>query len=112
MAEQTIPGGAAGTPVIILKDGSTQSRGRDAQKNNLLASKLVVDIVKSSLGPRGRDKMLVDSLGDVTITNDGLFEEALIKPQEPSSRENLTPFTVKISVIERSSILIFSFFNC
>ena len=44
MAEHTIPGGAAGTPVIILKDGSTQSRGRDAQKNNLLASKLVVDL--------------------------------------------------------------------
>ena len=86
MAEHTIPGGAAGTPVIILKDGSTQSRGRDAQKNNLLASKLVVDIVKSSLGPRGRDKMLVDSLGDVTITNDGATMLKELDVQHPAAK--------------------------
>mgnify|MGYP003318811605 CR=1 FL=1 len=58
-------------PVVLLKDGATQTKGRDAQKNNIAAAKLVAELVKTSLGPRGLDKMLVDSLGDVTITNDG-----------------------------------------
>ena len=56
---------------MILKEGSGRSRGKEAQHNNIQAAKLVAEIVKSSLGPRGMDKMLVDSLGDVTITNDG-----------------------------------------
>ena len=55
-------------PVLVLKESALQEKGRDAQKNNIMAAKLVADIVKSSLGPRGLDKMLVDSLGDVTIT--------------------------------------------
>jgi len=58
-------------PVLVLKESALQEKGKDAQKNNIMAAKLVADIVKSSLGPRGLDKMLVDSLGDVTITNDG-----------------------------------------
>ncbi|MEO9321169.1 MAG: TCP-1/cpn60 chaperonin family protein, partial [Nitrososphaera sp.] len=62
---------AGGVPVLILKEGSSQTKGRDAQKNNITAAKLVAEIVKTSLGPRGMDKMLVDTLGDVTITNDG-----------------------------------------
>src|SRR6478609_1813613 len=62
---------AGGMPVIILKEGTRENKGRDAQKNNITAAKIVGDIVKTSLGPRGMDKMLVDSLGDVTITNDG-----------------------------------------
>ncbi|MEO9321040.1 MAG: TCP-1/cpn60 chaperonin family protein, partial [Nitrososphaera sp.] len=58
-------------PVLILKEGTKENKGRDAQKNNITAAKLVAEIVKTSLGPRGMDKMLVDTLGDVTITNDG-----------------------------------------
>ena len=54
-----------------MKEGSSQTKGRDAQKNNIMAAKIIADLLKSSLGPRGMDKMLVDSLGDVTITNDG-----------------------------------------
>ena len=62
---------AGGMPVIILREGTKETKGRDAQKNNITAAKLIAEIVRSSLGPRGMDKMLVDSLGDVTITNDG-----------------------------------------
>src|SRR5207245_1090540 len=62
---------AGGIPVVILKDGAQQTKGRDAQKNNISAAKLIAEIIHTSLGPRGMDKMLVDSLGDVTITNDG-----------------------------------------
>ncbi|MDG6965797.1 MAG: thermosome subunit, partial [Nitrososphaerota archaeon] len=61
----------SGQPVLILKEGSSQSRGREAQRNNISAAKLISEIVRTSIGPRGMDKMLVDSLGDVTITNDG-----------------------------------------
>nr|MDO8133257.1 thermosome subunit beta [Candidatus Njordarchaeum guaymaensis] len=62
---------AGGVPVLILKEGATRSRGRDAQHNNIMAAMIIAEAVKSSLGPKGMDKMLVDSLGDVTITNDG-----------------------------------------
>lgn len=62
---------SGGTPILILREGSKQSRGREAQKNNFTAAKLIAQVVRSSLGPRGMDKMLVDNLGDVTITNDG-----------------------------------------
>jgi len=58
-------------PVLILKEGSTRSRGREAQHNNIMAARIIAQAVKSSLGPKGMDKMLVDSLGDVTITSDG-----------------------------------------
>jgi thermosome len=61
----------AGTPVLILKEGSTRERGRGAQHANITAARIVAEAVKSSLGPKGMDKMLVDSLGDVTITSDG-----------------------------------------
>ena len=62
---------AAGIPVLILKEGSTRTRGREAQHNNIMAARIIAEAVKSSLGPKGMDKMLVDSLGDVTITSDG-----------------------------------------
>ncbi len=62
---------SAGIPVLILKEGSSRTRGREAQHNNIMAAKIVAEAVKSSLGPRGMDKMLVDSFGDVTITSDG-----------------------------------------
>ena len=51
-----------GVPVIVLKEGSKQSRGKDAQRNNINAAKLIAEIIQTSLGPRGMDKMLVDSL--------------------------------------------------
>ncbi len=60
-----------GTPILILKEGSTRSRGREAQHANITAARIIAEAVKSSLGPKGMDKMLVDSLGDVTITSDG-----------------------------------------
>ena len=62
---------AAGTPVIILREGSSRSRGREAQHANIMAARIVAEAVKSALGPKGMDKMLVDSFGDVTITSDG-----------------------------------------
>ena len=64
-------GGQQIQPVLILPEGTLRTRGRDAQKNSIAAAKLVADAVRTTLGPKGMDKMLVDSLGDVTITNDG-----------------------------------------
>jgi len=61
----------AGVPVLILKEGSTRSRGREAQRANITAARIIAEAVRSALGPKGMDKMLVDSLGDVTITSDG-----------------------------------------
>jgi thermosome len=62
---------AGGVPVLVLKEGSSRSRGREAQHTNIEAAKIVAETVKSALGPKGMDKMLVDSFGDVTITSDG-----------------------------------------
>jgi len=58
-------------PIVLLKEGSTENKGKDAQRNNIAAAKQVANMVKSCLGPRGMDKMLVSSIGDATITNDG-----------------------------------------
>jgi thermosome len=60
-----------GVPVLILREGSGRSRGRDAQRNNIMAARTIAEAVKSALGPKGMDKMLVDSSGDVIITSDG-----------------------------------------
>jgi len=60
-----------GQPVLILKEGTTRSRGREAQRNNIMAARIIGEVLKTTLGPRGMDKMLIDSLGDITITNDG-----------------------------------------
>lgn len=73
-------------PVLVLKESALQQKGRDAQKNNIMAAKLVADLVKTSLGPRGLDKMLVDSLGDVTITNDGATILKEIDVQHPAAK--------------------------
>jgi thermosome len=75
-----------GVPVIVLREGSKQSRGRDALKNNINAAKLIAEIIGSSLGPRGMDKMLVDSLGDITITNDGATILKEIDVQHPAAK--------------------------
>jgi thermosome len=65
-------GQLAGTPVFILKEGSQRTAGRDAQRSNIMAAKAVAGAVRTTLGPKGMDKMLVDTLGDVVITNDGV----------------------------------------
>jgi thermosome len=87
MSTQAIPAvTSSGQPVLILKEGSNQSRGKEAQRNNIQAAKLIAEIVKSSIGPRGMDKMLVDSLGDVTITNDGATMLKEIDVQHPAAK--------------------------
>src|SRR5271155_6116120 len=71
---------------IILKEGTNESKGREAQRNNIQAAKLIAEIVRTSLGPRGMDKMLVDSIGDVTITNDGATMLKEIDVQHPAAK--------------------------
>ncbi len=77
---------AGGQPVIILKEGTGESRGREAQRNNITAAKLIAEVVRTSLGPRGMDKMLVDSMGDVTITNDGATMLKELDVQHPAAK--------------------------
>ncbi len=70
-------------PIFILKEGTNRTRGRSAQSNNIAAAKAVADAVRTTLGPKGMDKMLVDSMGDVVITNDGatiLKEMDIVEP--------------------------------
>ncbi|WP_440952766.1 thermosome subunit alpha [Methanococcoides sp. FTZ1] len=64
-------GQMSGQPIFILREGNQRTKGRDAQSNNIMAAKAVAEAVRTTLGPKGMDKMLVDSLGDVVITNDG-----------------------------------------
>ena len=58
-------------PILLLKEGATETKGKDARKNSITAAKLIAQVIRSSLGPSGMDKMLVGSTGDITITNDG-----------------------------------------
>ena len=60
-----------GRPVLILKEGTSRRRGKEARRANITAARIVAEMLRSTLGPRGMDKMLIDSLGDITITNDG-----------------------------------------
>ena len=73
-------------PVVFLKEGTTETKGNQAQRNNIIAAKTIADIVRTSLGPRGMDKMLVNSLGDVTITNDGATILKEIDVQHPAAK--------------------------
>jgi archaeal chaperonin len=73
-------------PDLLLKEGTTETKKKDAQKNNITAAKMLAQILKSSLGPRGLDKMLVDPLGDVTITNDGATILKEIDAQHPAAK--------------------------
>src|ERR671917_2189546 len=77
---------AGGMPVLILKEGTKENKGKSAQMNNITAAKLVTEMVKSSLGPRGMDKMLVDTVGDVTITNDGATILKEMDIQHPAAK--------------------------
>ncbi len=74
------------TPVLLLKEGTTETKKEDAQKNNITAAKLIAETLKSSLGPRGLDKMLVSPIGDVTITNDGATILKEIEVQHPAAK--------------------------
>ncbi|MFQ5997873.1 MAG: thermosome subunit beta, partial [Candidatus Bathyarchaeia archaeon] len=80
------PATAGGQPVLILKEGTGRSRGKTAQRNNIMAAKIIGEVLKSTLGPRGMDKMLVDSLGDVTVTNDGATVLKEIDVQHPAAK--------------------------
>src|SRR5438128_6796242 len=76
----------AGTPILVLKEGTRRERGKGAQFNNIAAAKAVADAVRSTLGPRGMDKMLVDSMGDVVITNDGVTILKEIDIEHPAAK--------------------------
>ena len=73
-------------PIIILKEGTKRERGKGAQTNNIMAARAISDAVKSTLGPKGMDKMLVDSMGDVVITNDGATILKEIDVEHPSAK--------------------------
>jgi thermosome len=76
----------SGQPVLILKEGTSQTKGREAQRNNITAGKIIGEVVKTTLGPRGMDKMLVDTFGDVTITNDGATVVDDMDVQHPAAK--------------------------
>lgn len=78
--------GMGNTPILILKEGTKRDKGKDAQFNNITAARVISDAVRSSLGPRGMDKMLVDSMGDVVITNDGVTILKEIDVQHPAAK--------------------------
>jgi thermosome len=75
-----------GQPVLILKEGTSRNRGKEAQRNNIMAAKVIAEAIRSTLGPRGMDKMIVDSLGDITITNDGAAILDEIDVQHPAAK--------------------------
>ena len=74
------------TPILILKEGTKRDKGKDAQYNNIMAARAIADAVRSTLGPRGMDKMLVDTLGDVVITNDGVTILKEIDVDHPAAK--------------------------
>ncbi len=75
-----------GIPVLILKEGTQRTYGREALRGNILAAKVLAEVLRTSLGPRGLDKMLVDSFGDVTITNDGATILKEMEIQHPAAK--------------------------
>ncbi len=79
-----IPSGTV--PVLVLKEGTGRTTGREAQRNNIMAAKIIAELVKTTLGPKGMDKMLVSSFGDVTITNDGATILKEIDVQHPAAK--------------------------
>lgn len=77
---------AGGQPVIVLKEDTERQRGRDARKSNMMAAQIIAEVLKTTLGPRGMDKMLIDSLGDITITSDGATVLDEIDVQHPAAK--------------------------
>jgi chaperonin GroEL (HSP60 family) len=78
--------GSGNIPVLVLKEGTGRSTGREAQKNNIMAAKIVAEAVKTTLGPCGMDKMLVNGMGDVAITNDGATIMKELDVQHPAAK--------------------------
>jgi thermosome len=78
--------GMGNAPILILREGTKRDKGKDAQYNNITAARAIADAVRSSLGPRGMDKMLVDSMGDVVITNDGVTILKEMEVQHPAAK--------------------------
>jgi len=76
----------AGQPVLILREGTSRSKGKEAQRNNIMAAKVIAEAVRTTLGPRGMDKMLVGSIGDITITNDGAAILKEIDVEHPAAK--------------------------
>jgi len=76
----------SGQPVLILKEGTSRSRGKEAQRNNIMAARVIGEVLKTTLGPRGMDKMLIDSLGAITITNDGAAILDEIDVEHPAAK--------------------------
>ncbi len=75
-----------GVPVLILKEGTQRTAGRDALRANIMAARALAEVLKTSLGPRGLDKMLVDSFGDITVTNDGATIVKEMEVQHPAAK--------------------------
>jgi len=75
-----------GRPVYILKEDTQRSKGRDARKANIMAAQIMAEVLKTTLGPRGMDKMLIDSLGDITITSDGAKVLEEVDVQHPAAK--------------------------
>jgi thermosome len=75
-----------GRPVYILKEDTQRSKGRDARKANIMAAQIMAEVLKTTLGPRGMDKMLIDSLGDITITSDGAKVLEEMDVQHPAAK--------------------------
>jgi len=76
----------AGQPVLILKEGTARRRGREAQRNNIMAARIISEVLRTTLGPRGMDKMLIDTLGDITITNDGAAILDEVEVEHPAAK--------------------------
>jgi len=83
---QAMVGQLGGQPVLILPEGTLRATGKDAQRNNIAAAKAVADAVKTTLGPKGMDKMLVDSIGDIVITNDGVTILEEMEIEHPAAK--------------------------
>ena len=77
---------AGGQQVIVLKEDTERQRGRDARKSNMMAAQIIAEVLKTTLGPKGMDKMLIDSLGDITITSDGATVLDEIDVQHPAAK--------------------------
>lgn len=75
-----------GQPILILKEGTGRKRGREAQRNNIMAARIIGEVLRTTLGPRGMDKMLIDSLGDITITNDGATILDEVEAEHPAAK--------------------------
>ncbi|RLI69355.1 MAG: thermosome subunit [Candidatus Gerdarchaeota archaeon] len=88
-----------GQPVLLLKEGTERTTGKNAQQNNIAAAKVIAEAIRSSLGPKGLDKMLVDSFGDVVITNDGATILKEMEIQHPAAK-----FVVELAKVQDDEV--------